>query len=40
MDGCHPTFSNHLGYGWIEQGKQFQIKTTISRIGYGFFRSR
>jgi transposase len=31
MDGCHPTFCNRIGYGWIEQGKSFQIKTTDGR---------
>jgi transposase len=31
MDGCHPTFSNHIGYGWIAKGKQFPIKTQDGR---------
>jgi transposase len=31
MDGCHPTFNNHIGYGWIQTGKQFAMKTQNGR---------
>jgi transposase len=31
MDGSHPTFNNHIGYGWIEKGKKFQIKSQDGR---------
>jgi transposase len=26
MDGCHPTFCNRIGYGWIERGKVFLVE--------------
>jgi transposase len=31
MDGCHPTFNNHIGYGWVETGKGFPIKNQPGR---------
>jgi len=26
LDGCHPTYNSHPGYGWIAIGKRFAIK--------------
>jgi transposase len=31
MDDCHPTFNNHIGYGWVETGKEFAIKSQTGR---------
>jgi transposase len=31
MDGCHPTFNNHIGHGWIETGKEFPVRSRTGR---------
>ena len=31
LDGCHPTYNSHAGYGWIAIGKQFTIKSQDGR---------
>ena len=31
LDGCHPTYNSHAGYGWIAIGKQFAIKSQDGR---------
>jgi transposase len=31
MDGSHPTFNNHIGYGWIGKGQRFEIKSQDGR---------
>ncbi|MDR0656520.1 MAG: IS630 family transposase [Treponema sp.] len=31
MDGNHPTFNNHIGYGWIRKGERFEIKSQDDR---------
>jgi transposase len=31
LDGCHPTYNSHAGYGWIAVGKQFAIKSHDGR---------
>jgi transposase len=31
MDGSHPTFNNHIGYGWIAKGERFEIKSQDGR---------
>ena len=31
MDGSHPTYNNYAGYGWIERGKQFPVKSNDGR---------
>jgi transposase len=31
MDDCRPTFNNHIGYGWVETGKEFRIKSQPGR---------
>jgi hypothetical protein len=31
MDGSHPAYDNHIGYGWIEKGKDFPIKSQDGR---------
>ena len=32
MDGSHPTYSSHAGYGWIASGKRFTIKSPEGRM--------
>jgi len=32
MDGCHPTYNGHAGYGWIAIGKRFGIKSPTGRM--------
>jgi hypothetical protein len=27
MDGSHPPFNNHIGYGWIRKRQRFEIKS-------------
>jgi transposase len=31
MDGSHPTYNNHIGYGWIRKGRRFEIKSWDGR---------
>ena len=31
VDGCHPTYNNHFGYGWIKTGSDFYMKTQDGR---------
>jgi transposase len=31
MDGSHPTYNSHAGYGWIAEGKQFLLKSQDGR---------
>jgi transposase len=31
MDGCHPTYNSHAGYGWIAAGKRFALKSQDGR---------
>jgi transposase len=31
MDGSHPTFNNHIGYGWIRKGERFEIRSQDGR---------
>ena len=31
MDGTHPTYNSHAGYGWIAVGKRFAIKSQDGR---------
>jgi len=31
LDGCHPTYNSHAGYGWIAVGKRFTIKSQDGR---------
>ena len=31
MDGSHPTYNSHAGYGWIAAGKRFEIKSQDGR---------
>jgi transposase len=31
MDGSHPTFNNHVGYGWIRKGERFEIPSQDGR---------
>jgi transposase len=31
IDGCHPTFNNHFGYGWIKTGSIFEVKSQDGR---------
>jgi transposase len=31
VDGCHPTYNNYAGYGWIERGKLFPVKSNSGR---------
>jgi transposase len=31
MDGSHPTFNNHAGYGWIRKGGRFEIPSQDGR---------
>jgi transposase len=31
MDGSHPTYNNHVGYGWIEQGREYGIRSQDGR---------
>jgi transposase len=31
MDGSHPTFNSHIGYGWIQKGKEFPVKSQDGR---------
>jgi hypothetical protein len=31
MDGSHPTYNNHIGYGWIRKESRFEIKSQDGR---------
>jgi transposase len=31
VDGSHPTYNNYAGYGWIERGKRFAVKSNSGR---------
>jgi transposase len=31
MDGSHPTFNNHAGYGWIRKGGRFELPSQDGR---------
>jgi transposase len=31
MDGSHPTFNNHIGYGWIRKGGRFEMRSQDGR---------
>ena len=31
MDGSHPTYNSHAGYGWIATGKRFAVKSQDGR---------
>jgi transposase len=31
LDGSHPTFNNHIGYGWIRKGWRFEIRSQDGR---------
>jgi transposase len=31
VDGSHPTYNNYAGYGWIERGEQFPVKSNSGR---------
>jgi transposase len=37
VDGCHPTFNNHIGYGWIKTGSRFEIKSQDGRKRINLF---
>ena len=32
MDGSHPTYNSHAGYGWIAAGKRFALKSPDGRL--------
>jgi transposase len=32
MDGSHPTYNSHAGYGWISVGKRFALKSQTGRL--------
>ena len=32
MDGSHPTYNSHAGYGWIAAGKRFGLKSPDGRM--------
>jgi transposase len=37
VDGSHPTYNNYAGYGWIERGERFSIKSNSGRERLNLF---